>query len=1377
MKKFPSIVKQAISRVAISMIFFAMLVIFSTAIFYQRLLMENSQDHAEQISSFYKTRISQINEEWETWVRDFRSGIEFSHVLENPETRQEKINAYLSFQEMDQHFHYFFLQTKGGSIVFDFGNSLPEKDLTTEEDYYSNAEGGLHKIFRGSIWLGNDQGMGKFTLFFCIDNKVLHKIRIPDTTLTLFYKGKPISSSGGQSVIDRLEKGITLAGKESIDIPWDTNQKFIQLHLEYQATEIISTSKLIFLMILVIFFGCIILWFTLGWWLLQQSIRITELGNAVLEFSNTHKITDVLNHFLIRAQGKHTDEISEVAKIIRSVAYETISNGEELSKYRNHLQHLVKERTAELNLVRERLQQREAFSNSLFDTAPTGLLLINSNCKIERVNFAAEKIFGHSRQTLRWLAIEQLIAPSSLPQYQKISVQYFSKTVPSNVEGITDFRGLRENGEDFPMEVALNPMFFDQKRYLVISVTDSSAREKTEKAIRKLSAKNQLLLNSVNEGICGLDMDGHISFINPAGARLLGWKLEDLIGEEYHDLCHYAHSDGTLYPSEECPIHSQIGRSSTLHIDSETLWKCDGTPLLVEITTTPIFEDSMVSGKVMIFRDITEIRAAKIAEHANAAKSVFLANMSHEIRTPMNTIIGMGHLLAQTRLDARQRDQMKKIQAAAQLLLGIIDDILDFSKIEAGRLELEHIPFDLDDVMEKVSAIILLRAEEKGLEVLFDIPLSVPHSLFGDALRLEQILVNLGTNAVKFSKTGDIVYRIREIEHIGNTTKLEFSVQDRGIGMTKEQIGKLFQAFSQADISTTRHYGGTGLGLAISKRLVEKMGGQIHVQSVPGQGSCFSFFAIFEKSSEPTRQSKIQSKRGIQGIRVLGALQGFRVLVVDDNPDAQTILKNMVEDFSFSADTVGSGEKALSLLEEAYSGGKAYDMVLLDWKMPEMDGLEVARRIQAHRQLDPAPVIVMMTAFGWHEVVEQARAVGIEGFLVKPVTPSILFNTLIDLFGGGSSQQEIEQTPDTQNLQKSLYGMHVLVVDDHELNWQVAEGILSKVGVVSERAENGQEAVRKLLHDKNRYDLVLMDLQMPIMDGYEATRILRQHFKMEQLPIVAMTAHALQSEKNRCFGLGMNDYLTKPVDVKGLYALLAKFRSIMPIERVDLIPDVPQISLASQKSPTRGLLPESLPGIDVAQGLERLDGNESLLAQLIVSFNKNHVGVEATLRELLNVGKIEEVKRFLHRFKGAAGTISARTLRELTIICEKELEETGAIGEARLRRLEEKLNNVREAGERVVERLAELECQADKKPEDSGPPAALPEGWGIELKAGLSTGDFKMCDLFLELAPQLGGRGADEEVKKLGEALEQFDFGNALDTLEEIFKILEVSQK
>ncbi|CAK0757853.1 two-component system, sensor histidine kinase and response regulator [Gammaproteobacteria bacterium] len=1125
---------------------------------------------------------------------------------------------------------------------------------------------------------------------------------------------------------------------------------------EYPVTKIISTSRLIFFILLVIFFGFVILWFTLGWWLLQKSTRIKELGHAVLEFSSKRKMTDALNHSLTHSLGKRTDEISEVAKIICSVAYETISNEEELLKYRNHLQHLVKERTSELNILRERLQQREAFSNSLFDTAPTGLLLINSNCKIERVNFAAERIFGYSRQTLRWLMIEQLIAPSSRPQYQQIGSQYFSRAIPNYMEEITDFRGLRENGEEFPMEVALNPMFFDQKRYLVISVIDSTIRKKTEESIRKLSARNQLLLNSVSEGICGIDINGHISFINPAGARLLGWNIEDLIGEVFHDLCHYARADGTPYPSEECPIHSQFPKGIMFHSDSEIFWKCDGIPILMEITTTPIFEDGVTSGEVMIFRDITEIRAAKIAEEANAAKSAFLANMSHEIRTPMNTIVGMGYLLAQTRLDARQRDQMEKIQAAAQLLLGIINDILDFSKIEAGRLELEHLPFDIDDVMEKVSAIILFRAEEKGLEVLFDVPLSVPHALFGDALRLEQILLNLGTNAVKFSKSGSIVYRIREIEHLGNATKLEFSVQDCGIGMTKKQIEKLFQAFSQADISTTRNYGGTGLGLAISKELVEKMGGQIRVESSPNQGSCFSFSAIFEKSSEPTKQSKIQSKRGIQGARVLGALQGFRILIVDDNPDAQTILKNMVEDFSFSADTVGSGDKALSLLEEAYSEGKAYDMVLLDWKMPGMDGLEAARRIQAHRQLDPAPVMVMMTAFGWHKIIEQARAVGIEGFLVKPVTPSVLFNTLIDLFGGGSSQQEIAQTPDSQNLQKSLYGIHVLVVDDHELNWQVAEGILNKVGVVSERAENGQEAVRKLLHDKNRYDLVLMDLQMPIMDGYEATRILRQHFKIDQLPIVAMTAHALQSEKNRCFGLGMNDYLTKPVDVKGLYALLAKFRSVMPIERVDSLPDAPQISLASQKSPTRGLLPESLPGIDVAQGLERLDGNESLLAQLIVAFSKNHVGVEATLRELLSGGKTEEAKRFLHRFKGAAGTISARTLRDLTIACEKELEETGAIGEARLQHLEEKLAKVREAGERVVERLAEIERQANKKPEDSGLPAALPEGWGTELKAGLSTGDFKMCDRFLELAPQLRGHGADEEVKKLGEALEQF---------------------
>ncbi|CAK0778673.1 hypothetical protein CCP3SC15_600001 [Gammaproteobacteria bacterium] len=578
---------------------------------------------------------------------------------------------------------------------------------------------------------------------------------------------------------------------------------------------------------------------------------------------------------------------------------------------------------------------------------------------------------------------------------------------------------------------------------------------------------------------------------------------------------------------------------------------------------------------------------------------------------------------------------------------------------------------------------------------------------------------------------------------------MRFSVQDQGIGLSQEQIGKLFQAFSQADSSTTRHYGGTGLGLAICKRLVEMMGGEIKVESTLGQGSCFSFTAAFVKSAQPSRRSRLQ---------LSSTLRGLRILIVDDNLNACEILAEILLDLGLTVHSVYSGEDALREVEQAREN--PYQVLLLDWKMPGLDGLETARRIRSNLQLIQ-PVIIMMTAFGWQEVMDRASEVGIEKFLIKPVSPSLLLNNLTDLFGTAAlTDQESLPVAVPGGINTNLRGMRVLVVEDHEINWQVAEGILAKVGVISKRAENGREAVRQLLDEKQCYDVVFMDLQMPIMDGYEATRLLRQHFTAEALPIVAMTAHAIKSEKERCLALGMNDYLTKPVDVQGLYALLAKLRPGGIATDQALV----TTAMPTDEPKVAALLPDTLPGIDVAQGLKRLDGDESLLARLIVGFSKHHMGVETTLRELLEAGKTEEARRFLHRFKGAAGTISAQALHDLTIACEKELEETGAIEEPRLQRLGEKLSKVREAGERVIEHLADIERQADIP--TNSPPQAIE--WLEELREGLSYGDFKVVGRFRDLAPQLQGRGVDSEVASLGEAVTRFDFKTALVWLERI---------
>ena len=747
--------------------------------------------------------------------------------------------------------------------------------------------------------------------------------------------------------------------------------------------------------------------------------------------------------------------------------------------------------------------------------------------------------------------------------------------------------------------------------------------------------KSRLILESVRDGIFGVDLKGQVTFLNPAVHEILGYDESDLMGQLVHPIIHHSKADGSHYPVEDCPMRAAFTESISSLVDDEVLWHKDGRSIDVEYSAVPISKSGSTMGAVIVFRDITErklaetalARARDDAEMAAKAKSDFLANMSHEIRTPMNAIIGLSNLALRTNLTPKQQDYLSKVHSSAKSLLGIINDILDFSKIEAGKMDIESVPFSLDSVLENLATLMSVKAQEKGLELLFSRDPDVPANLIGDPLRLGQILVNLANNAVKFTQNGHVLVKISHIQTKESITRLKFSVHDSGIGMTPEQQSKLFRSFSQADSSTSREYGGTGLGLAISKQLVELMEGSISVESVPGEGSTF----YFEVNLSIDNDAKKKDEHNIID------LKNMPVLVVDDNLHAREILDAYLSQFGMIVDTVGSGEQAI---EKIKSAEPPYKLVLMDYIMPAgMNGLDTTVHIKKELALSEIPKVILVTAHGHAEYADIPGFELLDNELSKPVNASLLLDVITEAFGhevAGRARGRRQSHGFDINDLRPIQGAHILLAEDNLINQQVATELLQQARFIVDIANNGQEALDKLT--EKTYDCVLMDVQMPVMDGYTATRKIRELGQYKDLPVLAMTANAMVKDKEEAMAAGMNDHIAKPINPEILFKTLIQW--IKPGDRE--LPDATEEEITADEE--TGILPDQLSGINIEVGLQRVGGNPNLLKKLLGEFCIDHGDDVSAIRTALEQGDNDTAQRLAHTIKGVAATIGADEL-------------------------------------------------------------------------------------------------------------------------------------
>ncbi|RJG47623.1 response regulator [Motilimonas pumila] len=874
----------------------------------------------------------------------------------------------------------------------------------------------------------------------------------------------------------------------------------------------------------------------------------------------------------------------------------------------------------------------------------------------------------------------------------------------------------------------------------------NDARDAAEKSAKQAN----IILESANDGIIGLDNKGNIRFINPAGAELLAYTVEQLLNKNLHHTVH-CNEGQHPHPEDHCQILTAIINNQKKMVDDDVFWSQQQRPIPVEYTVMPSSEEHAGIAAVVVFRDISDrreyedvlINAKDEAEQAARVKANFLANMSHEIRTPMNAIIGMSHLALGTELDNKQRNYINKVHHSAESLLGIINDILDFSKIEAGKLNMEQVPFQLEDIMMQLSNLVALKAAEKQLEIIFDIEPNVPNSLIGDPLRLSQVLTNLTNNAVKFTEPhGEVLVHVQCQQPPENKAEvqLQFMVQDSGIGIANDKCQHLFTSFNQADASTTRKYGGTGLGLAISKQITQLMQGDIWVESELGTGSKFYFTGVFGLAKE-------------QPARPQSDITTLDVIVIDDHQSVLTALGKQLTVLGFQYETFTHPEQALIYMANT---PPTNPLLLLDSGLPGNNCFEVAQEI-AHLHGQHLPTVIMANQYLHADIIEPAAAIGIGQIINKPVTLSSLLDSILLAHGKEGMQYQVGGNNLSLSQQfAALAGAHVLLVEDNEINQELAVELLAKYGMTTAVANHGQHAIDLLAEDS--FDGILMDCQMPVMDGYSATKIIRQQTQYAQLPIIAMTANVMAHDKEKALASGMNDHIAKPININDMLTTLSKW--IVPRHPIEVAPLAPQHKLAQADENTLWL---NIPGVDTAYGLGVCQQDKSLYQKILSKFCQNEVDFSVKFNQAKQSSR-DDMVRCAHTLKGLAGNIGAKSLQRMADKLEHALLENEAY-DALLQDCDSELQHVISAINACLPQPV-MSVEATLTAPEVEQKLTL-------LRQLLADDDTGAIDIIDELSPSLQQAELTQALTEIQQYCNQYEFDEALVSLEKLLTLKE----